>query len=42
MALSQCPEYGKEISDKAAACPHFGHPINSDPSINENKQTCLS
>jgi DNA-directed RNA polymerase subunit RPC12/RpoP len=27
MALILCPECGKEISDKASACPHCGHPI---------------
>jgi DNA-directed RNA polymerase subunit RPC12/RpoP len=28
MALFNCPECGKEISDKAASCPHCGNPIN--------------
>lgn len=28
MALINCPECGKEISDKAASCPHCGNPIN--------------
>ena len=27
MALIKCPECGKEISDKAAACPNCGCPI---------------
>ena len=27
MALIACPECAKEISDKAAACPHCGHPM---------------
>jgi hypothetical protein len=27
MALINCPECGKEISDKAASCPHCGNPI---------------
>lgn len=27
MALITCPECGREISDKAAACPHCGFPI---------------
>ena len=27
MALIQCPECGKEISDKATTCPHCGTPI---------------
>jgi hypothetical protein len=26
MALIKCPECGKEISDKAASCPHCGIP----------------
>lgn len=29
MALIQCPECGKEISDQAASCPHCGYPISS-------------
>lgn len=28
MALIECSECGKEVSDKAAACPHCGAPIN--------------
>lgn len=28
MALISCPECGKEISDKALACPHCGNPMN--------------
>jgi len=28
MALIKCSEYGKEISDKAAACPNCGNPIH--------------
>lgn len=28
MALISCPECGKEISDKAFACPHCGNPMN--------------
>ena len=27
MALISCPECGREISDKAAACPHCGNPM---------------
>jgi hypothetical protein len=27
MPLSTCPECGKEISDRAAACPHCGNPF---------------
>ncbi len=29
MALITCPECGKEISDKAPACPHCGNPMAS-------------
>ena len=28
MALIKCPECGKEISDKAMACPNCGNPMN--------------
>ncbi|MBQ2882693.1 MAG: zinc ribbon domain-containing protein [Alphaproteobacteria bacterium] len=28
MALINCPECNREISDKAKACPHCGYPIN--------------
>lgn len=31
MALINCPECGKEISDKAPACPHCGYPIIEQP-----------
>ena len=31
MALIKCPECGKEISDRAAACPNCGYPIDSKP-----------
>lgn len=34
MAMMKCPECGKEISDKAAACIHCGNPVNREP---ENK-----
>ncbi|MDR0834688.1 MAG: zinc-ribbon domain-containing protein [Candidatus Symbiothrix sp.] len=30
MALINCPECGKEISDKALQCPQCGCPINSE------------
>ena len=30
MALIKYPEYGKEISDLAKACPSCGCPVNSD------------
>lgn len=31
MSLIKCPECGKEISDKAAACPNCGCPLHSTP-----------
>ena len=39
MALIQCPECGKEISDKAGKCPHCGYPIEKESSTTENKIT---
>lgn len=30
MAIIQCPECGKEISDKAKACIHCGYPISEE------------
>ncbi|SHO50614.1 zinc-ribbon domain-containing protein [Anaerocolumna xylanovorans] len=32
MALINCPECNKEISDKAASCPNCGYPIAKDES----------
>ena len=37
MALINCPECGKEISDKSVACPHCGFPIESE-SITNNTE----
>ena len=31
MALIACPECGKEVSDKAAACPYCGNPLKENP-----------
>lgn len=31
MALINCSECGKEVSDKAASCPNCGNPINNNP-----------
>jgi hypothetical protein len=28
MALIRCTECGRDVSSKAAACPHCGHPIS--------------
>ena len=33
MALINCFECGKEISDKATSCPNCGVPINKDESV---------
>ena len=49
MALISCPECGKEISDKAFACPHCGNPMNqptlkhtnNNGSSNGNKKKLL-
>lgn len=32
MALMNCPECGKEISDQANACPNCGYPLHSEAS----------
>ncbi len=32
MALISCPECGRQVSDKAAACPNCAHPISAGPS----------
>lgn len=37
MALIKCPECGKEVSDKAKACPNCGFPIN-DTKVEEPKE----
>ena len=33
MALISCPECGKQISDRATACPDCGCPINATPAV---------
>lgn len=30
MALINCPECSKQVSDRASSCPVCGHPINAD------------
>ena len=46
MALIQCAECGKEISDKAPACPHCGNPMVFDVEVageaQEERSTRLS
>ena len=45
MALLKCPECNHNVSDKAAACPHCGYPMNSPtstkPRIRNGKPTKL-
>ena len=41
MALINCHECGKEISDRAVACPHCGCPIEADNKNIEYKKTNL-
>lgn len=45
MPLIECPECRKGVSDKAAACPHCGHPIagygNFDPTAADRAQRLL-
>lgn len=36
MALINCPECGKEISDKAASCPNCGCPIEKTANVQES------
>ena len=38
MALINCPECGKEISDRAGECPHCGYPLSESDSSNESVQ----
>ena len=40
MALINCPECGKEISDKAITCPNCGIPINQQPQQVEEYLCC--
>lgn len=37
MALINCPECGKEISDKAASCPNCGNPMNTHADNSEKE-----
>ena len=44
MALIKCTECGKEISDKAASCPHCGSPTlsaQSEPQAKPGDRKCL-
>lgn len=42
MAMIQCPECNKELSDKARVCPHCGYPIQPDAEAKEKKIYKLS
>ncbi len=33
MAMIQCPECNKEISDQARSCPGCGYPLRPDPAV---------
>lgn len=39
MALINCPECGKEISDKAISCPHYGYSRTNKNTISERIKT---
>lgn len=39
MALINCPECGKEISDTAVSCPHCGYGINRTPVVTTRKKS---
>ena len=36
MAMINCPECGKEISDKALTCPNCGAPVSNDNTVCNN------
>lgn len=38
MSLINCPECGKEISDKATTCPNCGYPINN---VTDNQEKII-
>ena len=38
MAMINCPECGKEISDKTLSCPNCGYPLNSNENYNISHQ----
>ena len=38
MALTKCPECGRDVSDKAAMCPHCGYPISGQQGIPQTIQ----
>jgi len=38
MALINCPECNKEVSDKAVSCPNCGYPMNRNESESSNEK----
>lgn len=38
MALMNCPECGKEISDQVNHCPHCGFPVKNQKEEGSNKK----
>ena len=38
MALIECPECGREISDKVKSCPHCGYPFEEDSTQETTKE----
>lgn len=42
MALINCPECNKEISDKVINCPHCGYPLVSEAQLKKNSATNLA
>ena len=40
MAMINCPECGKEISDKAKKCVYCGHTINEEPVVEKKCPEC--
>lgn len=41
MALLQCPECGKEISDQASCCPHCGYKTSKKPALRKGGAVLL-
>ena len=42
MSMIQCPECGKEVSDKAYTCPHCGYPMQPFPEPKDKKSYKLT
>lgn len=41
MALINCPECDKRISDQAENCPSCGHPINPNQPVKQKGEGCF-